>query len=157
MRQRQRPVMQQQEVKAVHQLAEFTADIFADAKDLSDPADPFHNVDNLEQSDEKVAEENKNFFTARFVEKDGLVGLSDLPDESDEIMSDYLMMRMKGLEVKPPQYVDLDTSRNYVDFIKNSIVNANLSENEFSGSANESLIDRLQSSFANVQTGRIEE
>lgn len=57
--------------------------------------------------------------------------LSDYPDYSDQVINDYLMERINGIEKPPPQFVDLDTAPNYVDFVNLSIKNMLDFENQF--------------------------
>jgi hypothetical protein len=57
--------------------------------------------------------------------------LTSFPDYSDEVMSDFRLAQMLGKPMEIPAVVDLDTADNYVDFIKNTIKNVIVSENEF--------------------------
>jgi hypothetical protein len=71
--------------------------------------------------------------------KRNIMNLEDFPDYSDEILSDYKIAQMLGKPMEMPNVVDLDTSPNYVDFIKESIVSQIRSENEFDVNAQSSL------------------
>ena len=57
--------------------------------------------------------------------------LTSFPDYSDEVISDFRLAQMLGKPMEIPAVVDLDTADNYVDFIKNTIKNVIVSENEF--------------------------
>jgi len=48
------------------------------------------------------------------------LSLTEFPDVSDEVMSDYKIQKMLGKDIEVPQFVDLDTAPNYVQFIKNT-------------------------------------
>lgn len=48
------------------------------------------------------------------------LSLTDFPDVSDEVMSDYKIQKMLGKDIEVPAFVDLDTAPNYVQFIKNT-------------------------------------
>lgn len=66
----------------------------------------------------------------------------DLPDISDEILSDYKINQMLGRDIVPPTFIDLDTAPNYVDFIKNTIKNVIQSESEFNIDIQESRMNK---------------
>jgi hypothetical protein len=57
--------------------------------------------------------------------------LEDFPDYSDKVISDYRLQKMLGRDVPDPSIIDLDTSDDYVGFLKNTIKNVLSSESEF--------------------------
>jgi len=63
--------------------------------------------------------------------KKNILALQDFPDYSDEVLSDYKLAEIMGKPMEFPDIIDLDTSPDYVDFIKKSIITQIQSENEF--------------------------
>lgn len=59
------------------------------------------------------------------------IALTDFPDISDEIMSDYKIQKMLGRDPEVPTFSDLDTATDYVQFIKNTVASLAASEGEF--------------------------
>jgi hypothetical protein len=59
------------------------------------------------------------------------IALTDFPDISDEIMSDYKIQKMLGRDPEVPTFSDLDTAVDYVQFIKNTVASLAASEGEF--------------------------
>lgn len=111
----------------------FEQQVFSEALDNFDPQDPHRRADELDDKD-TAPQVNVPLYDTSITNpiKTSNKNISDFPDYSDEVMSDYQMMRMLGKQIDIPSIVDLDTAPDYVDFIKNSIKNIISSESEFS-------------------------
>lgn len=117
--------------------------------DTFDPADPHRRADELDDIDTAPVVNAPLYDTSitnpiRKTNK----GLMDMPDYSDEVMSDYRLAQLLGKPMEIPAVVDLDTAPDYVDFIKNSIKNIIQSENEFNIS-NTEIMDKAQTAEVN--------
>lgn len=102
------------------------------ALDNFDYADPHRRADEIDDQD-TAPEVNAPLYDTSITNpiKSSNQYLGDFPDYSDEVMSDYRLSVMLGKPIDIPVVVDLDTAPDYVDFIKNSIVNLVKSETEF--------------------------
>lgn len=100
--------------------------------DNYDNADPFRRADEFDDED-TAPQVNMPFYDTSIStpQKDTNMALSDLPDYSDKILSDYKIQKMLGRDVPVPNFVDLDTSDTYAPFIQNTIKNVLASEGEF--------------------------
>ena len=110
----------------------FPAFEFEQALDNYDIADPHRRQDEFDDINTAPVVNAPLYDTSitNPIEKSN-IGLSNFPDYSDEVLSDYKMSQMMGKAIPQENIVDLDTAENYVDFIKNSIKNIIASENEF--------------------------
>jgi hypothetical protein len=119
----------------------FPAWEFETALDNYDIADPHRRQDEIDDRNTAPIVNAPLYDTSitNPIEKSN-IGLTNFPDYSDEVLSDYKMAQMMGKAIPQENivdldtaenYVDLDTAENYVDFIKNSIKNIIASENEF--------------------------
>jgi len=104
------------------------------ALDNFDPADPHRRADEFDDAHTSTAPiVNMPLYdtsTATPI-KASNIDLGDFPDISDEVMSDYYIRRMLGQDIEVPSFVDLDTSKDYVQFIKNTLRSVAESEGEF--------------------------
>jgi len=106
--------------------------LFAEALDNYDYADPHRRQDEID--DENTAPiVNAPLYDTSITNpiKKSNTNISEFPDYSDEVMSDYKMAQLLGKQIDIESVVDLDTADNYVKFIQNSITNIIKSENEF--------------------------
>ena len=102
------------------------------ALDTFDPADPHGRKDEFDDKHTAPLFNQPLYDTSKStVIKASATSLEDFPDFSDDVMSDYKIQKMLGRNVEMPTIVDLDTSKDYVGFIKNTIDNVVASENEF--------------------------
>jgi hypothetical protein len=110
----------------------FEQQVFSEALDNFDIADPHRRADEFDDKD-TAPQVNAALYDTSITNpiKQSNKNLSDFPDYSDEVMSDYQMMRMLGKTIDVPSIVDLDTAPDYSAFIKNSIKNIIKSETEF--------------------------
>lgn len=119
-------------------LDEFQRPLFFDVKAVSqaldtyDPADPHRRDDEFDDPDVKqnVVMPLYDLSIVNPVNASNL-SLSEFPDYSDKVLSDYKIQKMLGRDIAMPAFVDLDTADNYVGFIQNSVKNVLASENEF--------------------------
>lgn len=82
------------------------------------------------ETDDRDIESNYQDFEQEKKQKE-INDLSNYPDYSDNIINDYIMSRLKGIEQAPPMVIDLDTAPDYVDFVNLSIKNMLEYENLF--------------------------
>ena len=110
----------------------FPAWEFETALDNYDIADPHRRQDEIDDRNTAPIVNAPLYDTSitNPIEKSN-IGLTNFPDYSDEVLSDYKMAQILGKPVPQESIVDLDTAVDYVDFIKNSIKNIIASENEF--------------------------
>lgn len=110
----------------------FPAWEFAEALDNFDRADPHRRADEFDDKNTAPVVNAPLYDTSitNPIEKSN-IGLTNFPDYSDEVLSDYKMAQILGKPVPNESIVDLDTADDYVDFIKNTIKNIISSENEF--------------------------
>ena len=110
----------------------FPAWEFSQALDNFDIADPHRRQDEFDDTNTAPIVNAPLYDTSitNPIEKSN-IGLSNFPDYSDEILSDYKMAKMLGKPLPQESIVDLDTAEDYSGFIKNSIKNIIASENEF--------------------------
>lgn len=110
----------------------FEQQVFSEALDNFDIADPHRRADEFDDKD-TAPQVNAALYDTSITNpiKQSNKNLSEFPDYSDEVMSDYQMMRMLGKTIDVPSIVDLDTAPDYSAFIKNSIKNIIKSETEF--------------------------
>lgn len=110
----------------------FEQQVFSEALDNFDIADPHRRADEFDDKD-TAPQVNAALYDTSITNpiKQSNKNISEFPDYSDEVMSDYQMMRMLGKTIDVPSIVDLDTAPDYSAFIKNSIKNIIKSETEF--------------------------
>lgn len=110
----------------------FEQQVFSEALDNFDIADPHRRADEFDDKD-TAPQVNAALYDTSITNpiKQSNKNISDFPDYSDEVMSDFQMMRMLGKTIDVPSIVDLDTAPDYSAFIKNSIKNIIKSETEF--------------------------
>lgn len=116
----------------------FDQQLFIEALDNYDYADPHRRADELD--DENTAPQvNAPLYDTSITNpiKTSNINISEFPDYSDEVLSDYKLALMLGKQPDIPVVIDLDTAPDYVDFIKNSITTLVKSENEFNIANNE--------------------
>lgn len=126
----------------------FTAIEFDRALDIMDIADPHGRADELDDINTAPVVNAPLYDTSitnPIIKSNKYI--SDFPDYSDEVMSDFRLAQLLGKPMEIPSVVDLDTSDNYVDFIKNSIKNVIASENEFNIS-NAEIADKVKAETA---------
>lgn len=112
---------------------EFSQKTVSVSLDNFDNADPFRMVDPIDNENTAPLVNAPFYDTSKETPiKKSNIGLDDLPDYSDEMISDYEIRRMLGQNVESMEnIVDLDKADNYVAFIKNTIKNVIASESEF--------------------------
>lgn len=116
----------------------FEQTLFTEALDNFDYADPHRRADELDDENTAPLVNAVLYDTSRTNPiKASNKNISDFPDYSDEVMSDYRLQKMLGKNIEIPKVVDLDTAPDYVEFIKNSITSLIKSENEFNIENNE--------------------
>lgn len=116
----------------------FEQTLFTEALDNFDYADPHRRADELDDEYTAPLVNAVLYDTSRTNPiKASNKNISDFPDYSDEVMSDYRLQKMLGKNIEIPKVVDLDTAPDYVEFIKNSITSLIKSENEFNIENNE--------------------
>ena len=116
----------------------FEQTLFTEALDNFDNADPHRRADELDDENTAPLVNAVLYDTSRTNPiKASNKNISDFPDYSDEVMSDYRLQKMLGKNIEIPKVVDLDTAPDYVEFIKNSITSLIKSENEFNIENNE--------------------
>ena len=122
----------------------FEQQVFSEALDNFDIADPHRRADEFDDPD-TAPQVNAPLYDTSITNpiKESNKNISQFPDYSDEVMSDYQMMRMLGKDIDVPSIVDLDTAPNYVGFIQNSIKNIIKSETEFN-IANSEILEKLK-------------
>lgn len=110
----------------------FEQQVFSEALDNFDIADPHRRADEFDDKD-TAPQVNAALYDTSITNpiKQSNKNISEFPDYSDEVMSDFQMMRMLGKTIDVPSIVDLDTAPDYSAFIKNSIKNIIKSETEF--------------------------
>lgn len=119
----------------------FNSRIVGESLDNYDPADPHRRADEFDDKNTAPLFNQPLYDTSTTTPiVDSNMGLSNLPDYSDEILSDYRISQMLGKPIEVPNVVDLDTAPDYVNFIKNTIKNVIASENEFNIDGKENLI-----------------
>ncbi len=92
-----------------------------EALDNTDPADPHRRQDEFDDEHTAPVGNAPLYDTSTSTPiRLSNASLTDFPDFSDQVMSDYKIQQMLGHNVKMPNIVDLDTAPNYVQFIKNS-------------------------------------
>lgn len=120
------------EIREFLQPLVFNAFEIEHALDNFDPYDPHRRADEI---DDPITAPlvNQPLFDTSVVNpiKDSDISLLDFPDYSDEVMSDFRMNQMLGKRMPTEAVVDLDTSADYDEFVKNSIKNVIKSENEY--------------------------
>ena len=128
----------------------FEQQLFSEALDNFDIADPHRRADELDD-DNTAPQVNAPLYDTSITNpiKESNKNISEFPDYSDEVMSDYQLQRMLGKQIDVPSIVDLDTAPDYVDFIQNSIKNIIKSETEFNISNSEILENLKQTSLIN--------
>jgi len=128
----------------------FEQQVFSEALDNFDIADPHRRADELDD-DDTAPQVNAPLYDTSITNpiKESNKNISEFPDYSDEVMSDYQLQRMLGKQIDVPSIVDLDTAPDYVDFIKNSIKNIIKSETEFNIANSEILEHLKQTSLIN--------
>lgn len=116
----------------------FEQTLFTEALDNFDYADPHRRADEMDDNNTAPVV-NAVLYDTSITNpiKATNINISEFPDYSDEVMSDYRLKKMMGKQVEIPRVIDLDTAPDYVDFIKNSINNLIKSENEFNIENNE--------------------
>jgi len=113
------------------------------ALDMNEQENP--HGDDFEVDDRDIESHFLDFEQEKQYKKE-VKDLADYPDYSDEVINDYLMNRLKGIEKPVPQIVDLDTAPNYVDFVNISIKNMLDFENQFN---ERSQFERLRELLSN--------
>ena len=128
----------------------FEQQVFSEALDNFDNADPHRRADEFDDPD-TAPQVNTPLYDTSITNpiKTSNKNISEFPDYSDEVMSDYQMMRMLGKDIDVPSIVDLDTAPDYAGFIKNSIKNIIKSETEFNITNSEILEHLRQTSLLN--------
>ena len=122
----------------------FEQHIVGEMLDNYDPSDPHRRQDEFDDKQTAPLGNQPFYDTSTSTPiKDTNKGLDELPDYSDEVLSDYRIQQMLGREIEIPNIVDLDTAPNYVDFIKNTIRTVINSENEFNIDSKENLIKNI--------------
>ncbi len=116
----------------------FDQQLFVEALDNYDYADPHRRADELDD-DNTAPQVNAPLYDTSITNpiKKSNINISEFPDYSDEVLSDYKLALMLGKQPDIPVVIDLDTAPDYVDFIKNSITTLVKSENEFNIANNE--------------------
>lgn len=145
-RQRQKPKyreIQKGNVLREH-FPEFDKDIFLEAVEKIKPDSSQNRYDPFQDHEPELA--NQSFQDVNLMlHHKKIYTLDELPDESDEILSDYKLKTLLGTASgAPPTFVDLDTAPDYVDFVKNSIKNMLASENEFNDDSLTEIISKLR-------------
>lgn len=120
------------ELTELYQPILFDSVLFTEALDNYDYADPHRRADEFDD-DETAPVVNAPLYDTSITNpiKSSNTNISQFPDYSDEVMSDYKMAQLLGKQMEIPSIVDLDTADDYVKFIQNSITNIIKSENEF--------------------------
>jgi len=128
----------------------FEQQVFSEALDNFDIADPHRRADELDD-DNTAPQVNAPLYDTSITNpiKESNKNISEFPDYSDEVMSDYQLQRMLGKQIDVPSIVDLDTAPDYVAFIQNSIKNIIKSETEFNIANSEILEHLKQTSLIN--------
>jgi len=91
------------------------------ALDNYDPADPHRRQDEFDDKHTAPLGNQALYDTSTSTPiKLSNLSLTEFPDVSDEIMSDYKIQKMLGKDIEVPQFVDLDTAPNYTQFIQNT-------------------------------------
>lgn len=126
----------------------FEQQVFSQALDNFDRADPHRRADELDD-DNTAPQINAPLYDTSITNpiKESNKNISEFPDYSDEVMSDYQLQRMLGKQIDVPSIVDLDTAPNYVGFIQNSIKNIIKSETEFN-IANSEILENLKQTIS---------
>jgi|TARA_R110000772_G_scaffold97604_2_gene196949 hypothetical protein len=120
------------DLRELYQPIIFEQTLFSEALDNYDRNDPHRRQDELD--DENTGPlVNAPLYDTSITNpiKKSNSNISEFPDYSDEVMSDYMIAKLLGKQIEIPSIIDLDTADNYVDFIKNSITSLIKSENEF--------------------------
>jgi len=71
--------------------------------------------------------------------------LTDYPDYSDLVYNDYMMNYLRGIDQPQPDFIDLDTAPDYVQFVNNSVKNMLDFENLFN---DQTVYQQIGQSFA---------
>ncbi len=111
---------------------QLTFKTFEHLLNLQNPNDP--HMTRIDQENDGILQPDlDDLFETSFQTQGEHKSLSDLPDYSDEVISQYYFDALNGRDPSDiPQVVDLDTEPDYVNFVKKSISNMLKEENEFS-------------------------
>jgi hypothetical protein len=123
-------------------LSELATPLFFDveqvglALDNYDIADPHRRADEFDDKHTAPLVNQPLYDTSiSTVIKKNNMSLGDFPDISDSVLSDYRLQKMMGHDVEMPNFVDLDTARDYSSFLQNTVDSLLASENEFLASS----------------------
>jgi len=124
----------------------FNEILISDALDNYDIADPHRRADEFDDKHTAPLVNQPLYDTSTSTPiHASTTNLSDFPDISDQIFSEYKKKKMLGQPVGSiDNFVDLDTAPDYVNFMKNITKLTIQSENEFSTDNISTLSNMLQ-------------